>query len=331
MTVTNTWTGGAGDHTWETDGNWDQGHAPLDTENAVLTGSGNIGADAPGTCLGLDATAYTGALNHFYLYPLGPVALGAGGNFSGTRFLFGSGAVSTITTAGATLGNIATAPSSSLTFLSNLTLSQAFEYNGGDVALGARILSTAILDLSENGNVGTWTWTSGKIRLVAGDSPTGIIGHPSVLSDPSLPPIEVAVDTPDLGLSTGDIRVASIDETLHTLTRNGFVVYDPDDVPIPPPSPGPPTYTLTVTAGTGDGDYEEGEVVTILADNPSAGDCFTNWTSSTADLPDAPRNASTTFTMPANAVTLTAHYATAYIPADHIPARSFYLGMTYPH
>ena len=66
-------------------------------------------------------------------------------------------------------------------------------------------------------------------------------------------------------------------------------------------------FTLNVNSGSGDGDYVEGTQVTITADTAPAGQTFDVWTGDTAVLAD-PSQSSTTVTMPATAVTLTATY-----------------------
>ncbi|MCL1893771.1 MAG: InlB B-repeat-containing protein [Holophagaceae bacterium] len=68
------------------------------------------------------------------------------------------------------------------------------------------------------------------------------------------------------------------------------------------------TYTLTVTSGTGSGEYAEGETVHITANAPPTGQVFKNWTSSPAITLANPNSASTSFTMPATPVTITANY-----------------------
>jgi hypothetical protein len=78
-------------------------------------------------------------------------------------------------------------------------------------------------------------------------------------------------------------------------------------IPVYMPPPPPTTYAVTVTDGTGSASYEEGATVTITANAPAEGKVFDTWTSSGITLAD-PTNATTTFTMPANAVTVTATY-----------------------
>ena len=66
-------------------------------------------------------------------------------------------------------------------------------------------------------------------------------------------------------------------------------------------------FTVTVTGGTGSGDYHSGTTVNIQADAPAAGDRFTGWTTDGIVLADATAP-STSFTMPANDVTVTARF-----------------------
>jgi len=67
----------------------------------------------------------------------------------------------------------------------------------------------------------------------------------------------------------------------------------------------PDLYALTVQSGSGDGNYQQNEVVTITADAAQEGQRFAAWTGATVD--DA-NSATTTITMPAYAVTVTATY-----------------------
>ena len=67
------------------------------------------------------------------------------------------------------------------------------------------------------------------------------------------------------------------------------------------------TFSVTVANGTGSGNYEAGTTVNITADTAPLGQQFDSWTSSGITLAN-PGNTSTSFTMPANAVTVTATY-----------------------
>ena len=68
-------------------------------------------------------------------------------------------------------------------------------------------------------------------------------------------------------------------------------------------------YTVTVSGGTGGGEYEAGTTVTITADDPASGKSFDKWVvnSGSVTLADS-TNSTTTFTMPAGAVSVTATY-----------------------
>ena len=70
------------------------------------------------------------------------------------------------------------------------------------------------------------------------------------------------------------------------------------------------TYALTVNSGTGDGSYTNGQQVAISADAPASGKVFDQWIGATQYVASA-SSASTTVTMPAQAIALTATYADA--------------------
>ncbi len=69
----------------------------------------------------------------------------------------------------------------------------------------------------------------------------------------------------------------------------------------------PPTYTLTVVQGTGDGNYVAASVNAIVADAPTTGHVFSAWTGGGSSIANASA-ASTTITMPAAPLTVTATY-----------------------
>ena len=72
---------------------------------------------------------------------------------------------------------------------------------------------------------------------------------------------------------------------------------------------GATTYTLTVTSGTGSGSYTAGIVVNITANAAPAGQVFDAWVVNSGNPAIADTNAaSTTLTMPASAVAVTATY-----------------------
>jgi hypothetical protein len=71
------------------------------------------------------------------------------------------------------------------------------------------------------------------------------------------------------------------------------------------------TYALTVNGGTGGGSYTNGREVAISADAPAIGKVFSQWIGDTSYLANSD-SASTTVTMPAQAITLTATYTDVY-------------------
>ena len=78
----------------------------------------------------------------------------------------------------------------------------------------------------------------------------------------------------------------------------------------------PAKYTVTVESGTGSGEYVEGASVTITANAPAAGKQFAGWTAADGVTFADASAASTTFTMPAKAVTVTANYADIPVVAE---------------
>ena len=72
-------------------------------------------------------------------------------------------------------------------------------------------------------------------------------------------------------------------------------------------------YSLTVNGGTGSGNYIPGSVINIKADPASSGQEFDKWTTNDGGAFTNANNANTTFTMPANAVTITATYKPAIV------------------
>ncbi len=72
------------------------------------------------------------------------------------------------------------------------------------------------------------------------------------------------------------------------------------------------TYTITVVDGTATKTKAvAGKIVTVKANNPQAGKLFSTWTGTGVEFADA-KAETTTFTMPANDVTITANYANVY-------------------
>ncbi len=76
-----------------------------------------------------------------------------------------------------------------------------------------------------------------------------------------------------------------------------------------------------VNSGTGGGNYAEETGIAVAANEPTTGKRFKEWTATGITLTDAQRTAAGfTFSMPANAVTLTATYED--IPAADAPTFS---------
>ncbi len=120
--------------------------------------------------------------------------------------------------------------------------------------------------------------------------------------------VTITADTPADGFIfdtwTGDtVAVPSSPST--TITMTGNLTVTATYV-----SAQPATYTLTVVSGSGDGNYEAGDVQAIVADAPVAGQVFSAWTGGGGAVA-SPSSASTTVTMPANALTVTATYVNA--------------------
>jgi len=89
-------------------------------------------------------------------------------------------------------------------------------------------------------------------------------------------------------------------------------------------------YTLTVTGGSGSGKYEEGTEITITADNAPEGKEFSKWSGSDASLLDDANSASTSLTMPAKNVSITAEFKDKQQPVVAIPLKKGWNLVGYP-
>ena len=77
-------------------------------------------------------------------------------------------------------------------------------------------------------------------------------------------------------------------------------------------------YTVTVINGSGSGNYAAGATVLITANTPAAGSVFNKWVTESQGVALASVSTSpTTFTMPANNVTITAEFTAATTPASN--------------
>ena len=87
---------------------------------------------------------------------------------------------------------------------------------------------------------------------------------------------------------------------------------------VTPPKDPQPKYPATIINGDGSGEYEEGATVSIIAYMSTADQQFKEWTTASPGVVFAdPSNASTSFTMPGNALSVTAVFASILNPATH--------------
>ncbi|MDR0715099.1 MAG: hypothetical protein LBF89_12730 [Bacteroidales bacterium] len=106
-------------------------------------------------------------------------------------------------------------------------------------------------------------------------------------------------------------------QSLYTITTSGEYSYLIDDGANPATYFDfevviqPTQYALTVVSGSGSGNYAANTQVTISANAAPSGQIFDKWTTNNGGTFLDENSSSTTFTMPANAVTVTATYKTA--------------------
>ncbi|WFB37419.1 right-handed parallel beta-helix repeat-containing protein [Kiritimatiellota bacterium B12222] len=110
------------------------------------------------------------------------------------------------------------------------------------------------------------------------------------------------------------VRVVFTDSVDVLLTPNGvyggYAAFSVAGLVLDEPASAPtPQFTLQVNGGSGDGEYTAGTVVNISADAAPDGQVFDAWTGDVEHLVD-PDSASTTLTMPGEAVAVTATYQT---------------------
>jgi uncharacterized repeat protein (TIGR02543 family) len=94
-------------------------------------------------------------------------------------------------------------------------------------------------------------------------------------------------------------------------TNNSYTIGDADTGPAESGRESGQTFTLTVNSGSGDGDYAQGTQVGVTADAPGGSQEFDQWTGDVAYVANA-LSSSTTVTMPAADVAITATYANLY-------------------
>ncbi len=88
------------------------------------------------------------------------------------------------------------------------------------------------------------------------------------------------------------------------------------------PAATPSTYLVTVNSGTGSGDFAEGATVSITAGAPETGKVFDKWTTTDGVTFADENTATTTFVMPAKAVTVTATYKDAPVTTYAVTVNS---------
>ncbi len=121
--------------------------------------------------------------------------------------------------------------------------------------------------------------------------------------------------TSDNGGSFANAKSASTTFTMPAANVTITATYQ--DVSKPDPAK---EYQLTVNNGSGSGNYDDGDIVEITAKAPEAGKVFDKWTSDNTDVNFADvTSASTTFTMPATDVTITATYKN--VPSPDVPTK----------
>ena len=120
--------------------------------------------------------------------------------------------------------------------------------------------------------------------------------------------------TPDEGYEIANVQVDGVSVTVTDNSYTFTGVQENHSISVTfrktGGEPVPETYTVTLSGtginATGGGSYEAGQTVTVTAGTRS-GYTFQSWTTTGVELTD-PTNASVSFTMPANDVTLTANW-----------------------
>ena len=117
-----------------------------------------------------------------------------------------------------------------------------------------------------------------------------------------------ASSTASVGSGTITPSAATIkDANGNDVTGNYNITYKTGTLTVTAPT----TYAVTVTNGTGGGNYAPGATVTITANAPATGKVFDKWTTNDGVTFASATSATTTFTMPAKAVAVSATYKNA--------------------
>jgi hypothetical protein len=199
--------------------------------------------------------------------------------------------------------------------------------DGGDITLIAAPGSTVTADGSVTtldgtplvltaGTVNRTSNTAATVRFTS--SAAGTYYYAVVEEGAGVPPVDMsgagtACDTTAQTISLSGLTAGAKDLYLVVKDADGstssatFKIAIPAYIPPPPPAP---TYAVTVMGGSDgtNGAYAEGATVNITANAPASGKVFDTWTSSDGVTFANANSATTSFVMPAKAVTVTANY-----------------------
>lgn len=177
------------------------------------------------------------------------------------------------------------------------------------VQIGTRIPEAVITGISVRSNPGKLTYTEGDKLDLSGLTAT------LTYSDATTKEVSYTVfPANDITMTYADGSTVAQGDTLST-TQNGKAIvltmgsYTAQTNALTVKAI--PKYSVTVTNGTGSGKYAKGASVTIAADAAPEGKQFKQWTVAPSDVSFTEGSASTPtarFTMPANAVEITATY-----------------------
>ena len=213
-----------------------------------------------------------------------------------------------------------------------ISVNETYTYTGSEQTATVSGYDSATMNIT--GNVGTnaggytvsvtsktGKWADGTIDAVTADwsiqkanptyeVPTGLEGTKgNALSTVTLPAGFTWADGTTEMNTTGN---QTFPATFTPSDTDNYNVVNNISVTVNVKEAAPTTYKVTVTNGAGSGDYAEGETVTITANAAPADKVFDKWevVSGSIILADA-NSATTTFTMPASAVSVKATYKDA--------------------
>ena len=190
--------------------------------------------------------------------------------------------------------------------------------NGGTISVTGNVTATG----SASDTVGVYA-SSGSVSV------TGNVAAPNGIGARAGDNGQITID----GVLTGSTYVkfyyntkTADDKTLpttkegyHTYKENSSVVWVKDGAPAT-------AYLLTVQKGTGGGNYLPGTPVNITANPPAPGKVFDQWTTTGGGSFANASSASTTFTMPSGAVTVSATYKDTPVETYTLTVSGSYAG-----